>query len=154
MVRLFQRVLVIVALGVVLGLINNGVSPKGIPLVTPAKRVHKPEEFMPLLSAYELWKNGNSIFFDARSPEDYKSGHIAQALNLPADEFEEEFPKYVAMLTVENSIVIYCDGTECELSHRLADQLRLQGYTNTHILYNGWTAWHEAGYPVETNSVK
>jgi 3-mercaptopyruvate sulfurtransferase SseA len=53
------------------------------------------------------------------------------------------------MLTPESQVVVYCDGKECELSHRLADSLRQVGYTNVHMLFNGWTVWKESGFPIE-----
>ena len=49
--------------------------------------------------------------------------------------------------TPESPLVLYCDGTECELSHRLRESLRQLGYTNTHLLFNGLTAWRQAGLP-------
>ncbi len=154
MAQVVQRAALIVLLGAALGLLSNSISPKGIPLITPPKRVPKAEEFLPLDKAHELWQSGSAVFFDARKEEDFDAGHILNALNLPAEEFEQQYPKVAPMLTPESPIVVYCDGTECELSHHLADQLRPQGYTNIHILYNGWTAWRTAGFPVETNAVK
>lgn len=150
MLRLVQRICLIIVVGAGLGLIANAISPKRISLITPPKKVAKAEEFVPLEKAHELWGGGNSFFLDARKPADYEAGHIANALNLPVEEFGEVFPKLAPMLTPESSLVVYCDGTECELSHRLADQLRQQGYTNVHMLFNGWTAWRGAGFATET----
>jgi rhodanese-related sulfurtransferase len=143
------RALLIVALGAALGLLANAVSPKGIPLITPPKKVVKQDEYVPLQKAHELWNRGGAFFLDARQPEDFEAGHIGNALNLPVETFQEHFPKLAPMLAPDTPIVVYCDGTECELSHRLAEQLRLQGQTNVHMLFNGWTAWRSAGYPVE-----
>jgi rhodanese-related sulfurtransferase len=144
-----QRALLIVALGSLIGLLSNGVSSKGIPLITPPKKAPKAEEFVPVAKAHDLWGAGGAFFLDARKPLDFEAGHIANALNLPVEEFGEYYPKLAPMLSPDSAIVVYCDGTECELSHRLADQLRQQGYTNVHMLFNGWTAWRSAGYPVE-----
>jgi rhodanese-related sulfurtransferase len=145
-----QRALLIVMLGATLGLLSNGISPKGIPLVTPPKKAVKPDEFIPLQQARQLWSGGNAFFLDARKPDDYAAGHIGNALSLPVEQFQEHYPKLAPMLAPDSPIVAYCDGTECELSHHLADQLRQQGHTNVHILFNGWTAWRTNGLPVET----
>jgi len=144
-----QRALLIVVLGSLIGLLSNGLSSKGIPLITPPKKAPKAEEFVPVAKAHELWSGGGAFFLDARKPLDFEAGHIANALNLPVEEFGEYYPKLAPMLSPDSPIVVYCDGTECELSHHLADQLRQQGYTNVHMLFNGWTAWRSAGYPVE-----
>jgi rhodanese-related sulfurtransferase len=150
--HVLQRALLIVLAGASLGLLVNAVSPKGIPLITPPKKAPKADEFIPLEKARQLWSDGGGFFIDARKPEDFQAGHILNALNLPEEEFGEYFPKIAPMLSPESSIVVYCDGTECELSHRLQSQLRQQGYTNVHIIFNGWTLWSKAGYPVESGT--
>jgi rhodanese-related sulfurtransferase len=152
MAQTVQRVLVIILVGSVLGLLGNALVPKGIPLVTPPKKAPQPQEFTPLDQAHDLWAGGVTIFLDARSPLDFAAGHIARAINLPVEQFPDYYPKVAPMLAMDSSIVVYCDGKECELSHRLADQLRQMGYSNVHILSNGWTEWSKAGYAVETGA--
>lgn len=137
----------IVLLGVGAGLAANRISPRGIPLIAPPRRVTPANEFIPLGKAKELWHRGAALFLDAREPADFAAGHIGNALNLPAQSFGEYFGKVAPMLTLESELILYCDGKECELSHRLADNLRQQGHTNLHILFNGWTAWRDAGLP-------
>lgn len=145
-----QRALLLVVMGILLGFLNNAISSKGIPLITPPKKVATADEYVPLEKAHELWSAGGSFFLDARTPADFEAGRLANALNLPVEEFGEYFPKLAPLLSPDSPLVVYCDGTECELSHRLAELLRQQGYTNVHMLFNGWTAWSKAGYPVET----
>jgi rhodanese-related sulfurtransferase len=154
MVQVVQRALLIVVLGAGLGLLSNAMLPKGIPLIPPPRKEAKPDEFIPLPQAYELWSSGQAFFLDARQPADFEAGHIANALNLPVEAFDEHFLQLAPLLSPDSPIVAYCDGAECELSHRLAEQLRLQGYTNVHLLFNGWTLWREAGFPVATGSAQ
>src|SRR5262245_5137055 len=144
-----ERAVIIALVGVVLGLVGNAVSPRGIPLITPPKKQPKPEEFIALQKAKELWDSGAALFLDAREPADYAAGHIGNAFNLPAQAFEKHFDAVAPMLTPESQVVVYCDGKECELSHRLAKSLHQLGYTNVHMLFNGWTTWKEAGLPTE-----
>jgi len=152
--QVLQRALLIVVVGAGMGLLANTVSPKRIPLITPPKKVAKPDDYIPLEKARQLWNEGGAFFLDARKPEDYEAGHIANALNLPAEEFGQYFPKVAPMLSQESPLVVYCNGTECDLSHRLAADLRQQGYTNVHMLFNGWDAWSKAQYPVEKPAAK
>jgi rhodanese-related sulfurtransferase len=144
-----QRVLLILFLGAGLGLLNNAISPKSIPLVTPPKKAPDPGEFIPLEQARELWTGGGFVL-DARSPEDFEAGHIANALNLPAEEFDEYFVKLAPMLPLDAPVIVYCDGEDCELSHRLTARLKEQGFSSVHMLFNGWTVWQAAGLPTET----
>jgi len=155
MAKVLQRAFLIVLLGTSLGLLANALSSRGIPLITPPKKVPKVDDFIPLSQAHELWGSGNGFFIDARKPADFEAGHIPNALNLPEEEFQDYYAsKFSMILAPDSSIVAYCDGTQCELSHHLADQLRQQGHTNVHILYNGISAWRTAGYPVDTGAAK
>jgi rhodanese-related sulfurtransferase len=154
MLQAVQRALLTIVLGAGLGLLANALSPKGIPLITPPKKAPKLDQYIPLQKAHELWEGGGTLFLDARNPEDFEAGHIAKALNFPAERFEEYYPKLGPMLSSEAPVVVYCDGTECELSHRLAKQLHDVGSTNVHMLYNGYSSWKGAGFPLETNTVK
>ncbi|MFO1498667.1 MAG: rhodanese-like domain-containing protein [Verrucomicrobiota bacterium] len=152
--RSLLQVVVILVLGSALGLLANAISPKRIPLQTPPKQAPRADEFIPLDQAQRLWSEGTSFFIDARKPADYEAGHIANALNLPVEAFGEHYPRLAPMLTPESQLIVYCDGTECELSHRLASELQQQGYTNVHVLFNGWTAWRSAHLPVEQGAGK
>ena len=149
-----ERAVIIAVVGVLTGLLWNAISPRGIPYVTPPKKQPKAEEFIELAKAKALWDGGSAIFIDAREPVDFAAGHIATALNLPVLEFDKHYGELAPRLSTEAQIIAYCDGTECELSHRLQTRLREAGYTNVHILFNGWTAWRQAGHPTEQGEGK
>jgi rhodanese-related sulfurtransferase len=146
----WQRALLIVVAGTALGLVANAISPKRIPFVTPPKPVPQAGDTLSLETAQAEWNTGATFFLDARAPADFEAGRIANAFNLPADSFETHFPQVAGMLTPDTPIVVYCDGEECELSHRLKDRLRQAGFKNVRVLVNGWTVWRGAGLPVET----
>ena len=141
------QALILVLLGAGLGLAANQISPRGLPLITPPKQAYKAEAFIALDQAKQLWHRSAALFLDAREPADYAAGHIGNALNLPAQSFAQHFGKIAPLLTRESPLILYCDGPDCELSHRLRESLRQLGYTNTHLLFNGWTAWRQAGLP-------
>ncbi len=150
----FLQGIAIVLLGMAAGLGANQISPRGIPLFPPPQRAAETGEFIALAQAKRLWDGGAALFLDAREPDDYAAGHIGNALNLPAQSFAGHFGEVAPMLTPASELVLYCDGKECELSHRLAENLRQQGFTNLHILANGWTVWREAGLPATTGGRK
>jgi rhodanese-related sulfurtransferase len=147
MSRILWQTAIIVLLGVTLGLGANRLSPRGLPLVPPRENASNTEAFIPLDKAKELWQSGVALFLDAREPDDYAAGHIGNALNLPAQSFERHFGEIAPRLAFDLPMVLYCDGKECGLSHRLQASLRQAGYTNTQLLFNGWTAWRQAGLP-------
>lgn len=145
--RTILRSLVIVLLGAAIGLIANAVSPQRIPLLMPPRAEIPDREFVPLTEAHDLWSSGGAFFLDARAPADYIAGHIPNALNLPAEAFDERFAQVASYLTTDSVIVCYCDGVECDLSHHVAEMLRQRSYANARILKNAWTEWNKAGYP-------
>lgn len=154
MTELLQRAGIIVAGSVLLSLVANSVSPRGISLLAPPKKELKAGDYLPLEKAKEMWSGGGAVFLDAREPDDYAAGHIGNSINLPVMQFEKYYPEVAPLLNPDLPIVVYCDGEQCELSHRLADNLRQQSFTNLHILFNGWTVWKNAGLATETGGSK
>jgi rhodanese-related sulfurtransferase len=139
------RALVIVMAGAALGVAANALSPRRIPFLTPPKAAPAAKDTVPLDEAKALWGSGTALFLDARATSDYQAGHIAGALSLPIEEFDDHYPQVQPLLTPDSAIVAYCDGMDCDLSHRLMDRLRELGYHNVRLLVNGWTTWHTAG---------
>ncbi len=145
--RSIQRALLIVLGGGALGLVANAISPRGIPYITPPQPRLQAQDTVPLPEAQELWSSGATFFLDARAAADYAAGHIANAFSLPAEEFDQHYPRVAGMLTPDSSIVVYCDGEQCDLSHGLMMKLRELGYRHVRVLVNGWTVWQTAGLP-------
>ena len=102
-----------------------------------------------LEKAYELHAQNKALFLDARPDAWYEMGHIRSAKNLPPSQFDELFDKVMGNTPKNQTIVTYCDGEGCELSHDLAVALVQKGFTNVHVLVNGWTLWSESGLPIE-----
>ena len=140
-----RQAFIIVLAGAVLGLAANALSPRRIPFLTPPKALPHAADVATLEEAKALWNSGTAFFLDARAPADYQAGHIAGALSLPIDDFDSYYLQVQPMLTPDATIVAYCDGLDCDLSHRLMNRLRELGYHNVRLLVNGWTTWHTAG---------
>jgi rhodanese-related sulfurtransferase len=145
-----RRSLLIVLAGAALGLAANALSPQGIPILTPPKAAPQASDTVALDEAKTLWGDGTAFFLDARATTDYQAGHIAGALSLPIEEFDDHYPQIQPVLTPDSTIIAYCDGMECDLSHRLMDRLHQLGYHNVRLLVNGWTTWHTAGLMTHT----
>jgi rhodanese-related sulfurtransferase len=146
--RTFLRAVVILLTGTVAGLVVNLGSPYGIPVRTPARGALPTEQVVPLTEARQLL--GAALFLDARRAEDYALGHIAGAFNLPADDFDAQYPQVAGLLSPTGPVVVYCDGVDCDLSHRVRERLAALGYPQTRVLVNGWTVWRAAGLPTTT----
>jgi len=102
-----------------------------------------------LAQASQLFEEGGAIFVDARSESQYAHGHIRGALNLPWQEVDRDFIEVTGQLEGQKTIVTYCDGETCDLSHELALFLKEMGFDNVRVLVNGWTMWQQAGLPTQ-----
>jgi len=103
--------------------------------------------------AKALFEAGDTVFADARPLEQYEEGHIAGAEHLDPDAFfGGEDPEFVYTYPMEQRIVIYCPGGECDASELVAVRLEGFGFSNLHILKPGYPAWVEAGLPTEAGA--
>jgi rhodanese-related sulfurtransferase len=161
--HIILRMLVIILAGSAIGLIYNALSPGGITLngnwspKTTSDSLIVPYGYVegqdpPAISldyAMMKFQSRNTVFLDARYPEDFKAGHIRGAINLPYEEFEQYSPQVLPDLPNDQEIIVYCDGTECETSLLLARELVDLGYKNIKVFFGGWQEWQNAGLSVE-----
>lgn len=100
--------------------------------------------------AYLLYKK-SITFIDARDEADYIAGHISKSVNIPFDDFENHKHK-LEQLSKDKPVVVYCGGTDCDLSHLLANLLFEKGYKQVYVFFGGWNDWLNANYPTEKSS--
>ena len=100
-----------------------------------------------LEQAYKLFNNGVK-FVDARDEADYLAGHISESVNIPFDDFDNHKQK-LEQLPKEKPMVIYCAGTDCDLSILLGNLLFEQGYKEVYVFFGGWLEWLNSSYPTE-----
>lgn len=107
-------------------------------------------DVMPLLqdAFLAMPKQGADAPFvlDVRTPEEYASGHVPGAVNIPHDQVAsrlEEVPK-------ERPVVLYCrSGRRSGLA---AEVLSGSGYQRVQLLEGDMPAWIERGRPVESST--
>lgn len=100
-----------------------------------------------LEQAYSLFNKG-ILFIDARDEADYLAGHITNAINIPFDDFDNHKQK-LESISKNKPVVIYCAGTECDLSILLGNLMFDEGYKQVYIFFGGWNEWLDANYPVK-----
>jgi rhodanese-related sulfurtransferase len=146
---------VLVILSVLIAFAVNSGRSDGIPLIGDWSEKARFSDnngnnlVIDLSHAKELFDQGRVIFVDARSEAQFNDGHIRGALNLPWQGVEHYFVDVAERLEGPKTIITYCDGETCELSHELALFLKEMGFGDIRILVNGWTVWHGAGFPVD-----
>jgi rhodanese-related sulfurtransferase len=114
---------------------------KGIPTVNLEK-------------AHELWQQGETLFLDVRSAEEFADLHVARAINLPEENLEHpQALKEAGVLGLprDRQILVYCSTVRCDASLKAAKHLRSLGFTRVMAFLGGFQAWDEAGYDVDSS---
>ena len=87
-----------------------------------------------------VWKNA-PLWVDARPRRSYERGHIAGALLLNEDEWDELLPAVLSAWQPGRRVVVYCDSAACDSSKKLAERLREAGVPGVCVLHGGWAEW-------------
>ncbi|MFZ1320103.1 MAG: rhodanese-like domain-containing protein [Ignavibacteria bacterium] len=173
--KIFKEVLIIFFISLMVGLVANKISSKGIPLLRddsdrfaidtnvikqgegkqPEKVLTKEGFVKPQNITVEIAKklfDENVIFIDGREPHEFAEGHIKGSINISYKEFIEKSPeerqKMMGDLDKEKTIVSYCGGGDCEISIDNAYEMAKIGYNDIKIYLGGYLEWNELGYPV------
>jgi rhodanese-related sulfurtransferase len=86
------------------------------------------------------------LFIDSRTGGEFAAGHIPGALSIPLEAAREAgtlaFPG-------AQTVVVYCEGGDCQTSIALAKIIHDLGHQDIRIFSGGWTEWTAAGLPEE-----
>jgi len=99
------------------------------------------------VSRKELLERANGglvTVLDVRPPEEFQSGHIPGAVNLPLGELK----KRLGELPEGSEIIAYCRGPYCVLAFEAVAELRKKGF-DARRLEEGYPEWKASGLPVE-----
>lgn len=103
-----------------------------------------PEEFEKDITTKE-----NIQVLDVRTPGEYFSGHIKNALQADWND-KKEFDRRITFIDKNKPVYVYCLGGG--RSAAAADKMRKMGYTNVFELQGGTNAWRAANKPLEGSS--
>ena len=81
---------------------------------------------------------------DVRPPEEYQSGHLPGAINVPLSALEQ----HLKNLDPQQEVVAYCRGPHCILAFDAVQKLRENGF-DARRLDGGFPEWKLEGLPVE-----
>ncbi|MGD9055790.1 MAG: rhodanese-like domain-containing protein [Desulfobacterales bacterium] len=157
-----KEIIILVGVSMILALVVNYLSPRGIALVgqwDTAKGViaanaadeneYHIAEIDRVTDAAKIFYDGDTLFVDARSTEDYESGHIPGAISLPVGQFDEHIESFMSQYSLDQPVVTYCSGRTCEDSHQLALLLLEAGFKEVRIFIDGFPGWQAEGYPID-----
>ncbi|MCM1511759.1 MAG: rhodanese-like domain-containing protein [Oxalobacter formigenes] len=95
-------------------------------------------------AATSLINKGKAAIIDIRSQQDYKAGHLLNAIHLPYDSLEKQLSR-IDKLKSQPVIVVCGDG---KLSRTASAFLRKSGFTQVYSLDGGMDGWRKNGLPV------
>ncbi|MHB1512223.1 MAG: rhodanese-like domain-containing protein [Acidiferrobacter sp.] len=93
--------------------------------------------------AVQILNRKAAVIVDVREPQEFTSGHIARAINIPLGQMaarSQELKKY------KEKPVILCCASGAR-SARAAALLRKEGFTDVRNLAGGMSAWRGANLP-------
>ncbi len=122
------------------------VSKKDESVIVPSKQdVIEAHSYLGKTVTYEQVKkiinNPEFIIIDARNPENYEKDIIGNAINIFPYGDEQAMFESILNLPQDKKLLIYCDGGNCDASHKLAEIIISLGYTKVFIYSGGWEEW-------------
>jgi rhodanese-related sulfurtransferase len=161
--RLIREILFIIALSVVLGAVVN------FPLLRRFAagefrqgfidtRAYAGIRFITLAETEDLFALRTEgaeglLFIDSRGRDDFAAGHIPGALSIPLEKIQRSRKTFPGLVTLDfpggQTLVVYCEGGDCQTSISLAKIIHDKGYKDIRIFTGGWDEWHAAGLPEE-----
>jgi len=95
----------------------------------------------------ELITKPDVVLLDVRTADEFKEGHIENALNI--DLKQDDFMEKTKVLPQDKTIAVYCRSGK--RSANAADKLASEGYKVVNLL-GGIIAWKDGGRPVTTDT--
>ena len=99
------------------------------------------------ISREELLKRahkGAVTVVDVRPTDEYFSGHLPLAINIPLSELKRELKS----IPRNKEVIAYCRGPYCVLAYEAVAQLRSEGF-KARRMEDGFPEWKLAGLPIE-----
>jgi len=152
--RTILQMLILSAFGAMVGFGYNAASPKGIP-VKGGKEAILQQQGTRMLTTDEVKyysQQPGTLMVDARSAEEYELGHIAGAMSLPLDKFDQAFMAVQPELRKSKLIVLYCSGGSCGTSEEVAKKLGEKGFKDLAVYADGLPGWMRAKLPIRSGT--
>ena len=94
---------------------------------------------------YEMiQKEKNVIILDVRTPQEYKEGHISNAINIPVQILGQQLDKLKNFK--DKKILVYCrSGHRSAIASQILDRA---GFKNVYNLKGGLFEWKASGLPL------
>src|SRR5262249_40063554 len=100
----------------------------------------------------ERLQSGESVVVDVRPEEEFRAGHLPEAIHLPLEDLEAR----LHVLPMEQEVIAYCRGPFCTLSDHAVELLMANGFRARRFALGfrpagfalGFPDWRAAGLPI------
>lgn len=157
--QIFKEAAIIILAAAVVALVVNSFRTQGLPLIGPDDTVSGDNagnsddaiaiDEISMQRAMELYRADTALFADARGGNEFNSGHIKGAVNLPEGQFDQWIGAFLENTDPGVTIITYCEGYYCPLAKKLALKLMMAGFENVYHLPDGWGNWNKFRMPIE-----
>lgn len=157
----FAEIFVILLFSIIVAIVYNFSLPKPLPLIYHKKITPKLEDSLLFGDSSKTNNNledgktvtyeqmlkiiednsGEFIIVDARNPEFWGKNRIGNSINIFPYEDDEVVINKILDLPQNKKIIVYCDGGNCDSSHKIAEIMYNFGYENVFIYSGGWEEW-------------
>jgi rhodanese-related sulfurtransferase len=132
--RILRQIALLLLLALVPGLVSEAVQTR--------HRVQKPLAAGEIRAATARQWGDQVQWVDARPPERFEAGHIPGAFRFRVEEWDALLSQFLDVWDLDKTVVVYCDGGDCDASRALADRLREElQIKNVYVLQGGWPEW-------------
>jgi rhodanese-related sulfurtransferase len=100
---------------------------------------------LPVSQAVQLMNHESAVVVDVREPDEFRTGHIPNAINIPLGSLTERIKDIEKYKTTP--VLLSCRTSQ--RSARAATILSKRGFIAAHILAGGITAWQGANLPIK-----
>ena len=94
-------------------------------------------------------KSGQVTVLDVRPVEEYRAGHIPNALSIPVAELKARLKE----LAKDREVVAYCRGPYCVMAVEAVELLRKKGF-KAHRMEQGIVEWRARGWRIENGGAE
>jgi rhodanese-related sulfurtransferase len=160
--KYIKEVLIILIVAIGIGIAYNFYLPKPLSLIYKKKEISKlsddalfgnggngglkngsdivDEKTVTYEQMLKIINDDNFVIIDARSQDYYSISRIGKAINIFPYDDEAEVMNKIMDLAIDKTYIVYCDGGNCDSSHKIAEILLNFGY-QTFIYSGGWDEW-------------
>ena len=96
----------------------------------------------------KLYRRSDVWLADTRPADFYSLGHIPGAKSVPLSEAEKVLPALLEKMPRAQLVVVYCEGSACPDSFRLARLMTARGLRRVAVYLGGIEEWESRGMPI------